>query len=172
LLVEGRTIAVILDDLVARDPRYRWEERNGVVLVRPAPAWNDVTHFLEERVDSFVHDDLTSAYAWRLVQHAIRGETDSKPPSLRASDVDSVRGLIKVHRDQSPSILDVLSELARVHGHLLWELEYCEAQASRQSAMLAFYTLVPGGPAPKPGEHVIIYSGGARGRNPCRPAAD
>ena len=172
LLVEGRTIAAVLDDLVARDPRYRWEERDGVILMRPAAAWNDRTHFLEERMDSFVHDDLTSAYAWRLVQHVIRGETNWKPPSLVASDVDAVRGLFEVHLDQRPSVLDVLSEIARVHGHLLWELEYCEAQASREFAMLAFRTLVPGGPVPKPGEHLMIYSGGARGRNPCRPGAD
>ncbi len=171
LLVEGRTIAAVLDDVVARDPRYRWEERNGVIVVRPAAAWDDKTHFLEARTASFVYDNLTSVYAWRLVQHAIRSDRESRPPANEFAEVDPAREPFDVRLKDSPSILDVLSEIARVHGHLLWELEYCDAQASRESAMLAFRTLVPDGPIPTPGAHVMIYSGAARGPNPCRPAA-
>src|SRR5688572_17182724 len=48
--LRGLTAREALDRLIALDPRYRWFESEGVILVRPLVAWTDPDHFLHRTV--------------------------------------------------------------------------------------------------------------------------
>jgi hypothetical protein len=163
--VEGLSIGQLLDRATALDPRYRWVEVDGVILVRPAAAWQNDAHFLHGIIERFVHDGLTPEAAYKLV----RGSFGARAFTQRHIGPDPSRdGTFGVRLERPAPLLEVLTEIARSHGHLLWAIEYCGAEATPEASRLTFDTLVPGGPVPREGR-VVLTNGGIIGRNPCRP---
>lgn len=54
LQLGGATVGDALDRLVHLDSRYRWSEEQGVIVIRPAAAWADARHFMDEPLDAIV----------------------------------------------------------------------------------------------------------------------
>ena len=53
------TVGDALKKLSALDPRYRWIESDGVIVVRPIAAWSDPKNVLNYQTESFVLKDAT-----------------------------------------------------------------------------------------------------------------
>src|SRR5688572_6012972 len=53
LNLRGMTIRAALERLSALDPRYRWIESDGVLVIRPVHAWADRTNMLNYTTASF-----------------------------------------------------------------------------------------------------------------------
>jgi hypothetical protein len=51
--LRGLTAREAFDTLIEIDPRYRWVESEGVIVVRPLETWNDREHFLHRTIASF-----------------------------------------------------------------------------------------------------------------------
>src|SRR4029453_10879743 len=50
LALDGLTVREALDALVAHDPRYRWEEHDGIVVIRPIGVLADPGDVLNQRI--------------------------------------------------------------------------------------------------------------------------
>lgn len=59
----GRTVAALLDALVARDSRYSWREVGTVAVVRPVDAWEDPSHLLHRRTGPIDLKDVATSEA-------------------------------------------------------------------------------------------------------------
>jgi hypothetical protein len=52
-VLTGLTVREALDIMVQADPRYRWVEAHGVIVIRPVKAWSDSRHFLNAVMSDF-----------------------------------------------------------------------------------------------------------------------
>jgi len=108
----GRTLREVLDAMVAVDPRYEWREMNGVIVIRPAAAWNDAQSLLFRVVEPIHLIDVAPNEALQRIArevgypHPISG-ISGKPLSL-----DLAQG----------TVLDLANAIARAHGELTWAL--------------------------------------------------
>jgi len=114
--LDGLTVRRALDILVAREPRYRWEDRDGVIVIRPGRFTNDPDDRLNQRV--------TAVQRKRLgLQDVLAGVTatanggGASPTLLPAIDsrqfaMDAPGG----------TVLDVLVAAARAHGRVMWSM--------------------------------------------------
>jgi hypothetical protein len=112
----GRTVREALDIFVAQDPRYRWEERAGVLVIRPIDLWNNPDDVLNQpfaRVqrNQFRLDDVLTSVMTAIVGTSaalnVPAPIDSKQFSL---DVPS------------GTVVDVLVAAARAHGASMWSV--------------------------------------------------
>src|SRR5262245_28650735 len=51
--LDDHVLARSLDALVRFDPRYRWDNDEGVVVFRPAEYWSDAHQWLNQRMPTF-----------------------------------------------------------------------------------------------------------------------
>jgi hypothetical protein len=109
--ITGLSLRAALDVLIGFDPRYAWQEMNGVIVVRPVSAWGNPSHPLFRAVGSL---QLTNVKAKRAIDTvaSLLGvlESNTSFPDSKAISLDLPPG----------TILDVLNGIARAHGALVW----------------------------------------------------
>jgi hypothetical protein len=97
--LDGLTVREALDALVVQDSRYRWEEHDGVIVIRPVGVLADPGDALNQRIAS--------------VTAAITGGVPQSLPAATASQefpLDVPSG----------TVLDLLAAAARAHGRVMW----------------------------------------------------
>jgi hypothetical protein len=109
-----------LDALVRTDPRYLWQRMNDVIVVRPVLASGNPHNLLNQPVRDIDWPDVTVEQALQNVRGLIHGS--SNVPSTSPASAHDAR-LVSV-RVQSGTVLDVLNEIVRAHGELMWSVVY------------------------------------------------
>jgi hypothetical protein len=138
--LRGMTLRGALDTLVRFDPRYRWVESDGVIVLRPIAAWENRDHFLHGSVPEFVvsNDDIAGALAavltalgpWRV-------------PGGWQTPHDDRRFSVTLG---ATSIYEALNAIVKAHGEVAWRVSYCQPPTQLQNATIGFLGLYgPGG---------------------------
>lgn len=103
----------MFDRLVSLDPRYRWEDMDGVPVFRPVAAWDDKNDLLNRRVDAVNWSNITAgeaidSTASLLSPHPIRPSTG---PTDKTFSVAFSGG----------RMIDLLNTVVKSSGHLTWD---------------------------------------------------
>ena len=114
--LDGLTVRDALDLLVAEDPRYRWEEHDGTVVIRPNGVLADPTDALNQRIAGMHGDRLRLENVLARVTAAVLGT--GAPTTLPAAMSSQEFGL------DAPggTVLDLLAAAARAHGGVMWSV--------------------------------------------------
>ena len=113
----GRPLRVVLDAIVAADPRYEWRDDSGVAVLRPAAAWTDRYDYLHRSAAAIRFDDVGAADALQLIV-ALFGQ--DLHPSQRDTLGDTKRFNLDV---PAGTVLEALDAIVRAHGTLAWGIE-------------------------------------------------
>jgi hypothetical protein len=70
--VRGVPMRLALDAVVAKDRRYEWREMDGVVVVRPRPAWRDPGHPLLRPVPADRESEFPGGTLLDMLNAAVR----------------------------------------------------------------------------------------------------
>ena len=110
----GLTVREALDVLTAHDPRYAWEERTGIIVIRPSSLAANAEDILNRPIAAVTGSrvDLNGVLA------RVTGSSSGQSGSVRPA-IDS-----KVFAIDAPNgtILDVLISAARAHGGVMWTM--------------------------------------------------
>lgn len=126
--LQGMRVGEALDWLTRIDPVYRWTEIDGVIVIRPAAAWDDPDHFLHRVVG---HVDIQRRDAWEVLAGVgafLRTGTLELP--LPAAE----RALVTVSL-RDATALALLNASAR-EATLVWEIDYGGRTAGKSSLWL------------------------------------
>jgi hypothetical protein len=134
----GMSVAEALDTLVKLDPRYRWTETDGVVVVRPVEAWANPANLLNQVTSSLVVDDTNLGGALTLIGSALRGQPRVSGDQLATRTEQGARRF-SVHLG-STSVAGALTAIVRAHGNLRWEARTRSGSADPHDLMLYLYT--------------------------------
>jgi len=115
----GAPLRLVLDALVAIDPRYEWRLLDSVVVLRPRTAWDDPANPLAARANAVRLLDEPIGKLAGLAERVLGGERPSQDfPDSRLVWLDLAPG----------TALDLLCALARAHGDLVWAFEELEPE--------------------------------------------
>ena len=136
VVLTGLTLREALDGIVRRDPRYEWRNVDGVIVFRPADAWNQSAGHtrgtasppLSQAIPEVRLGETSTQLAANLVA-ALLGAPHSSP--LLFSDTSRL-----VINAETGTIFDLLNVIAKAHGNLVWEFRH-----ERPGAMFP-YTLL------------------------------
>ena len=112
--LDGLTVRAALDALVAQDPRYHWEEHDGVVVIRPIGVLADPCDALNRRIAGVRGDRVRLEEVLASVTAAVAGRGGSR---TLAAALGSQEFPLDV---PSGTVLDVLAAAARAHGRVMW----------------------------------------------------
>jgi hypothetical protein len=159
--LRGLTVSEALSRLVEQDARYRWEEQDGVFVVRPLEAWNDRIHFLHRTI-SVVFTDQNVGGALRALLTAI-GPTRhmGEPRTYNTPDMNRQFSVAL----GTTSALNALNAVVRTHERLKWSVSYCQRQRRVEFAMVMLHTHDGGGLGGQPVGTLTDESG--RSYDPC-----
>lgn len=137
----GKTVSEAMDYLVSLRPEFAWSESDGVVVLRPAHAWEDPRHFLHQIIEFEATDEHLGG-----VSQALRAAVFGEPRRANRFDASVMRTeegnrRFSVNLGTPQSALAVLEAVARQHGALYWEVKYCRAPATVNHAALWLWTL-------------------------------
>lgn len=135
----GSTIEEALNTLVKLDPRYAWQESEGVIMLRPIAAWTDPKHFLHESIGPIEFENKTMATALDLV-HPIIGRKPGDGVTAQLVGRTPQGWQEFSVRLPGMSAFEALNAIVRAHGNLHWQLQYCGRERSREHVRLDFYT--------------------------------
>jgi hypothetical protein len=126
-----------LDALVGLDPRYRWSETDGVIVLRPIDAWENRDHFLHRSASSF-------AFADENIKGALAALKSALGP-LQIPSVDLLGPTPLAERRFSVSLgatsaYEALNAIVRSHGDLAWIVGYCQPSVSYEHSLLSLVT--------------------------------
>ena len=135
--LRGMTGREALDALVQLDPRYRWVESDGVIVVRPIEAWENRDHFLHRSASSFT-------FANENINHAVAALKSALGP-LQIPSVDVLGASPLAERRFSVSLgatsaYEALNAIVRSHGELAWIVGYCQPPVSYEHSLLSLVT--------------------------------
>jgi hypothetical protein len=103
-----------LDALAAQDPRYRWEEHDGVVVIRPIEMLADPGDALNQRIAGVRGDRvrLDDVLATATAGVAGAGALTTLAAAIASQEfaLDAPDG----------TVLDLLMAAARAHGRVMW----------------------------------------------------
>jgi hypothetical protein len=152
--LRGLTAREALDRLVQRDPRYRWVESDGVLIVRPVAAWNDP--------NAFLHRTVSVAFANQNVGGALNAVLTAIGPTRffgeRTFNTPEMDRTFTVSLDGT-SVLDALNAVVRTHGRLQWLVGYCQPESRVEFATVMLHTFDQGGIGGRPMETVTDQNG-------------
>jgi hypothetical protein len=134
----GVSVRDALNSVVSADPRYTWRVVDGVIVVRPAEAWADKKNPLSLPAGEVSWNDVTPVQALTyigdlILDHSVIPVRDPDPKAKHFSIVLA-----------SGSILDVLNEVVRVHGGLMWSAARAKGERSAAPPTVSF-TWLDGG---------------------------
>lgn len=115
----GASVRDALNLLVRADPRYVWRELNGVPVVRPINAWTDATNPLNQPVANLAWDNVSAEQALSRVA----GLVFRRQVPANALQQSHDGRLLSVHVELG-SVIDVLNEVVRAHGDLMWSVTH------------------------------------------------
>jgi hypothetical protein len=119
----GLSIGDALKKLATIDSRYRWVERDGLVLVRPREAWTDPKNMLNSTTESFVLDDVNVGSALSVVVSALSGQPRSHLMLEQSSErTEQGRRRFSV-KTGTVSAAEALDAIVRAHGDAWWEFK-------------------------------------------------
>ena len=121
----GMTVGDALNKLSALDPRYRWIESDGVVIVRPVAAWSDPKNVLNYQTESFVLKDATLGDALNAIVAAITGSGREHPFSESTE-----QGARRFNVSTRATAGEALDAIVRAHGASYWVIR--EGQTDRE----------------------------------------
>ncbi len=159
--LRGLTVPEALNRLVQRDPRYRWEERDGVFVVRPLDAWNDRSHFLHRTIALAFTDQNVGGALFAVLTAIGPTRFVGEPRTYNTPDMNRQFSVAL----GTTSALDGLNAVVRTHGRLNWSVSFCQPQRRVDSASLMLRTYDGGGLGGQPVGFVTDESG--RSYNPC-----
>jgi hypothetical protein len=133
--LQGKTVREALDELIREDPRYIWALSDGVISFRPIAAARVSDHFLHTAFGSLVVTDGDMGAALSAVLRILR----SNPAPVQTMRTPQAARQISTTIPNT-NALNALNEVVRRHGSMWWELQYCEAEPSRRSAILNLWT--------------------------------
>jgi hypothetical protein len=114
IMATGTKLGVVLDAIVAADPRYEWREDAGVIVIRPRQSWIEGNPILDLPVAGIQRKEMQAIDGVLLLRQlfeqrgAANGLDDPKHFSI----------------DLPPGrLFDVLNGIARAHGSLAWMLQ-------------------------------------------------
>jgi hypothetical protein len=109
----GNTLRWVLDAIVAVDSRYEWRELQGVIVVRPATAWNDPEHLFSKSVPAVRLIDVSpQAAVERLAKQLGHPDPLAGIPHGKLLSIDA----------PPSTVFDLANAILRAHGELTWEL--------------------------------------------------
>jgi len=112
--LDGLTVREALDSLVAQDQRYRWETRDGVVVIRPNQIIADAGDALNQRIVGVRRERVGLEEVLTRATAAVVGREVSPmlPPATARQEfaLDVPTG----------TVLDLLVAAARAHGRVMW----------------------------------------------------
>jgi hypothetical protein len=135
----GKRVGEALNDLVAADPRYKWLESDGVVVIRPVAAWANRQHFLHRIIRSFTVVQQHAGVAFQEWRQAVR-EDDTPPVAFGRLRSEEGRRPFTVMIAPKSSALGALEQSVRTHGRLVWEVQYRQPRVECRFATLVFRT--------------------------------
>jgi hypothetical protein len=112
----GLNVREALDFLVAQDPRYRWEERDGIVIIRPIGLLADPGDALNQRIAGARGDRVRLEDVLARVTAAV-WRTGVPPLTPAAAAIDSQEFALDT---PGGTVLDLLAAAARAHGGVMW----------------------------------------------------
>ncbi len=130
--IQGGTLKSILDSLVAQEPRYKWELRDGVINVTPAAGRDEfLARFLDTRVAQFLPPKgTTDKFKIRdaiLALPEVRELLTLNNVSVRPYDYASGRSIYANDnvdlRISNTDVRTVLNNIAKESEHKMWDLE-------------------------------------------------
>lgn len=120
--LRGFSVGDALKRLTAIDPRYRWVERDGLVVIRPLEAWADPKNMLNFTTESFVLADVNVGSALDAVVGALTGQPRWSPEMLHASAERTEQGARRFSvKTATVSVAEALDAIVRAHGDAWWE---------------------------------------------------
>ena len=139
--LDGFSVREALDFLVAHDPRYRWEERDGIVIIRPIGVVADPGDAFNQRIagmrgDRVRLEDVLAAVRRSGVTAVLPAAIDSQAFALDAP---------------SGTILDLLAAAARAHGGVMWSAPDAARGPDQSGFSIGFKTFAGAG-AVAPGD--------------------
>jgi hypothetical protein len=135
----GHTVREALDILVAHDPRYQWDERDGVVVIRPTGLSRNPDDALNQPTAAIRGNQLRLEDVLNRVTAAIAGTGGS---STVAAAMDSHEFALDV---PGGTVLDVLVAAARAHGGVMWSVPDGARGPDQAGFSLGFKTFAGGG---------------------------
>lgn len=138
----GMTVEQALTTLVKIDPRYAWQESEGVIMLRPVDAWVDDKHFLHQPIGPIEFENKTMGDALNLLRPIIGREPHAWPMPAGNTPHGWHEFSVKL---RVMSQLEVLNEVVRAHGNLHWEVKYCGPQLRRDNMRVTLRTSDKGG---------------------------
>jgi hypothetical protein len=136
--LQGKTIEEALNLFVEIDPRYQWQERDGVIMMRPVRAWRDPKHHLHGPLQPIEFENRTMSGAMRWLRPIVGGTTRLDVPDLA---MQTPQGWYEFSVKLPPvSALEALNAVAKAHGNLHWEIKYCKPEARTEFAELMLWT--------------------------------
>ena len=126
--LQSLSVGQALKKLTSIDPRYRWMERDGVIVVRPLEAWADPNNMLNFTTESFVLNDVNVGSAIATVVAALTAQGRSFEV-LEASAERTEEGRRRFSVKTGPtSVGEALSAIVRAHGAAWWEFQLGSTQ--------------------------------------------
>ncbi|MFN7982430.1 MAG: hypothetical protein U0Q11_11275 [Vicinamibacterales bacterium] len=120
----GRTVADILNDIVAREPRYVYTSDDGVIHVRPKAAVLDPSNVLNQAVTRFDIDRASLVEALREVRFAAQPELRGRGSSAGSMTPSTLGQRTFSVRAQSTTVRGVLDAVVKAHGAASWSVTY------------------------------------------------
>ena len=114
--LDGLTVREALDVLVAQDSRYRWEEHDGIVIIRPIGVLADPVDALNQRIAGLRADRVRLDDVLARATSAIRGIGVA---AVLPAVIDSRQFALDT---PSGTVLDLLAATARAHGRVMWSV--------------------------------------------------
>ena len=112
--LDGLTVREALDVLAAQDSRYRWEEHDGIVIIRPVGVLADPFDALNQRIAGLRADRVRLDDVLARAASAIRR---TRVPAVLPAVIDSRQFALDT---PSGTVLDLLAAAARTHGRVMW----------------------------------------------------
>ncbi|MGH9218687.1 MAG: hypothetical protein ACRD1W_05270 [Vicinamibacterales bacterium] len=134
LNLRGMTVGDALKKLTALDPRYRWIESDGVIIVRPLAAWSNPKNVLNYQTESFVLKDATLGNALNAIVSAITG-TPREHPFSETTEQGARRFNVTMRTTSAGEALDAI---VRAHGASYWVMR--EGQPGREGPIIWLHT--------------------------------
>lgn len=130
----GLTVRETLDILVAHDPRYAWEERDGVIIIRPSALESNPDDTLNQPIAGFHGDQLRLE---DVLSGVVRGVVGGGASQGVDNPIDSHQFALDV---TNGSVLDVLVAAARAHGEVMWSVPDATHGRDKTGFSLGFQT--------------------------------
>lgn len=141
--LDGFTVRQALDALVARDPRYRWQEHDGIVVIRPIEMQADPSDLLNQRIAGVRGDRVRLEEVLARVTAVVRGASAPPVPPVAIGSQEFPLDA------PSGTVLDLLTAAARAHGRIMWLTPDTARGADQGGVSIGFRIFAGGAGVPR-----------------------